>query len=83
MTIPQQECKEKDVPKCKKVSKEECQMVPREKCEVVQGETKPGQCRINTRLECENRPKQKCGKKVSTNTSTNITNKYSTGSNIL
>ena len=64
MTIPQQECREKSVPKCEQVSKEECKMVPKEKCTVVKGEIKPGQCRINTRLECQDKPKQKCGKKV-------------------
>ena len=64
MTIPQQECREKSVPKCEQVSKEECKMVPKEKCTVVKGDIKPGQCRINTRLECQDRPKQKCGKKV-------------------
>ena len=64
MTIPQQECKEKKVPKCQIVSREECKMVPKETCTTIKEKTMPGQCRINTRLECEDRPRQKCGKKI-------------------
>ena len=66
MTIPQQECKEKKVPKCKLVAREECKMVPEEKCteENVEEKIEPGQCRVNTRLDCNNRPRQKCGRTV-------------------
>ena len=66
MTIPQQQCKEKKVPKCKLVTREECKMVPEEKCseESVEGKITPGQCRINTRLECKDMPRQKCGRTV-------------------
>ena len=65
MTIPQQECLEKVVPKCEVVPEEKCNMVPKERCTLVEGEKAPGQCRMNTKLECEDRPKQKCGKIVS------------------
>ena len=65
MTIPQQECKEKKVPKCELVFREECKMVPNEKCTQVKEDYRaPGQCRINTRMECKDQPRQKCGKKV-------------------
>ena len=66
MTIPQQECKEKKVPKCTLVPREECKMVPEEKCteERVEERITPGQCRVMTRLECNDKPRQKCGRTV-------------------
>ena len=65
MTIPQQDCLEKVVSKCEVVPEEKCNMVPKERCTLVEGEKAPGQCRMNTKLKCEDRPKQKCGKTVS------------------
>jgi len=64
MTIPQQECTEKKVPKCRLVARENCKMVPEERCteERVEEELPVGQCRTNTRLDCMDRPRQKCGK---------------------
>ena len=65
MRIPQQECQEKKVPVCRAVSREQCRMVPQEKCsEVVTTPDQTERCSINTRLVCEDIPRQKCGNKV-------------------
>ena len=63
MTIPQQECKEKKIPKCRLVAQEECKLVPHEKC-VEENVTTAEQCRLNTRLACTDKPRQKCGQTV-------------------
>ena len=44
--------------------REVCGLVPREQCKEVSGAVEPGKCRANTRLECSNQPRQKCGKTV-------------------
>ena len=65
MTIPQQECIEKKVPEGKFVPREECKMVPKEKCtQVLTDYARPSKCRIISRIECTDKPRQKCGKKV-------------------
>lgn len=62
MTIPQQECREVRSPVCKTVSKQQCSLVPRENCVQPEPVTEDSQrCRTNTRLECEDRPREQCG----------------------
>ena len=55
------------MPVCRPVTREECKTVPREKCSEVTTEPDQAQrCSINTRLVCEDQPRQKCGNKVNT-----------------
>ena len=49
------------------MSREECKTVPQEKCSevTIQPDQAP-RCSVNTRLVCEDQPRQKCGNKVTT-----------------
>ena len=44
----------------------QCRVVPKERCALVtsEGLQPRARCRVNTRLVCEDRPRQKCGNKV-------------------
>ena len=44
----------------------QCRVVPRERCALVtsEGLQPRARCRVNTRLVCEDKPRQKCGNKV-------------------
>ena len=59
-------CAYLQVPVCSNVTREQCKVVPREKCSVVTNNPiQPrARCQINTRLVCEDKPRQKCGNKV-------------------
>jgi len=61
MTIPHQECKEVLTPVCQQVSRRQCDLVPQETCQEVAPAQKSGDCMTNTRLECQQIPRQQCG----------------------
>lgn len=68
MTIPQEECQEVTVPVCQEVSRRQCDLVPEETCQEVEQEAgQEARCRTNTRLVCEQRPREQCGTTVSWN----------------
>jgi hypothetical protein len=39
------------------VYRQECRMEPREECKEVTGPVKKGECRVNTRLDCQDVPR--------------------------